>query len=268
MKQIMIGVVALLLCAGQVVLAGDELTIVVDPFPPFAFSEPDGVTGIDVEVARRLLDQLGVKYTITLLPWARGWKLLMNGEADVGLIVSKKTEREAYVAYPVTSVWDSSYVFFTNIATKAACDVRSYADVKKCRLKVGVVREMAYNDAFWEAFPWQDAEKKVYYPLLDVVRDAEINLNKLEANRIQIFPMDKIMGAYTARQLNLTQITRYDFTLFAKPYFTVFSKASHFQSDRYPNIAALMAAYDEALAALKLTPEFQAIFERYIGAMP
>jgi len=51
--------------------------------------------------------------------------------------------------------------------------------------------------------------------------------------------------------------------LFSKPYPNVFSKASTFKSKKYPNIKALMNAYDKELAKFKKTKEFKAIFDKY-----
>jgi polar amino acid transport system substrate-binding protein len=253
---------ALALDAGAL-CAGDSLTIVAEAWPPFVFEKDGQATGIDVEIAQKVFGSLGVKYTIKVLPWECAWKMLEEGTADIGLMVSKKAAREPFVTWPQTPVWDATFVLMTNQETKRKYDIKSYDDVKKNDLKVGIVRGNSYNEDFWKAFPWQDGEQKVCHPQLDPATSFEQCLKKLGANRIQVLPIVKTVGLYSAKELKIDNLACYDWVLFAKPYPNAFSKKSAFGDKHYAAIGDLMTAYDKALAAFKAGPEFKAIFDKY-----
>lgn len=244
------------------VYAGDTIIIAGEEQPPFIFQENNVITGIDVDVAAAIFEKLGVKYSVQLLPWLRCWNNLVTGEVDVGVAVSKKAEREEFVYYPENFVWESKFVFFTNKVTKDKFVINSYEDIKKNNLRIGIINGNSYNDGFWQAFPFKDKDKKVYNDSLEPVNNIELNLKKLENNRINIYPADKTVGLYTIKKLGL-KLTYYDYVPFSKPYPNVFSKASKFKSDKYKNITEVMKAYDAELANFKKTQQYKDIFKKY-----
>ncbi|HSY26267.1 MAG TPA: transporter substrate-binding domain-containing protein, partial [Burkholderiaceae bacterium] len=186
------------------------LVIVAEAYAPATFVEDGHQSGIDIDVAKTVFDRLGISYEIKLLPWARAWEMLKTGSADVGLHVSYTDDRARYVHWPKNSVWKAEFVFFTNQATKTSYDFKSYEDVKRAKVRIGIINENAYYPNFWEAFPSPDRENQNYYPQLDAANDAATNLKKLEKNHIQLFPIAKILGIYMARDMHLENITYYD----------------------------------------------------------
>ena len=80
--------------------------------------------------------------------------------------------------------------------------------------------------------------------------------------------MASILGTYTSRKMNLNNITYYDWPLFSKPYPNCFSDASTYHDATYPDVRALMQAYDRALERLKSDkPKFDQYFHQY-GVSP
>jgi ABC-type amino acid transport substrate-binding protein len=261
-------VVALLLAC--TCTASDTLLVVGEAFPPFKFLKDGHPVGIDIDVDRVIFERLGVKYEFQVLPWTRCWEYLKQGDADVGMSVSNThdpEDRSLYVRYPKNAVWTSRFVFFTNRDTQKQYAVNGFDDAKKSGLRVGIVNGNSYSPVFWTAFPWKDAVAKVPNDQLEVATTMEMNLRKLDAGRIGLYPIDRIIGTYTSNLLNLKNITHYDSVLFSKPYPNVFSKKSKFQNDHYPNIQSLMRAYDVELEELKKSPKYTEIFMRY-GAEP
>lgn len=252
----------LMACAGA---HARGLVIVAEDYAPASFLRDGKAVGMDVEVAKTIFDRLGVPYEIRLVPWARAWHMLKTGAADVGLHVSVTEERAADVAWPKNWVWRADFVFMTNRATKAAYAIRSYADAKAAGLSIGIINQDAYHPSFWEAFPSPKRAAQQYHPQLAPAADAATNLRKLALNRIQLFPIALVLGNYLAREdPRLDNVTHYDSVLFSKPYPNAFSRHSDYRDAKFPNIGALMQAYDAELERLKSRPdEYRKLLQRY-----
>ena len=221
--------------------------------------------GIDVDVAKHIFEKPGVDYEFKILPWKRCWYMLQEGEGDVGMAVSYQPERALSVYYPKYAVWDAQFVAFTHKDTKAKLTIQSLDDIKNNNLKVGIVNGDSYYPGFWQVFPSPDAASGKYHPQLEAVTRAEQNFKKLAAKRIDVFLIPDTIGLYMINNLGLSdQITSHDHVLFSKPYPNVFSKKSSFKNDRYADIVTLMEAYDQELSSFKATPEYQAIFRKYL----
>jgi ABC-type amino acid transport substrate-binding protein len=240
------------------------LQIVAEEYAPATFEEKAGPAGIDVDVAKAVFDKLGVAYEIRLVPWERAWAMLRTGEADVGLHVSYSEDRSRDLFWPKTAVWQADFVFFTNDATKAVYDFKTYDQVKQASVRIGITNGNSYYPSFWEAFPSPDRANQHYYPQLEAGNDPKTNMRKTALNRIQLVPLPKIVGIYTMKSLHLTNLTYYDWVLFSKPYPNAFSQHSTFHNARYANIQALMQAYDLELAKLKNNAHaYQKLFDPY-----
>jgi len=240
------------------------LLIVAEEYPPTTMEEDGKAVGIDVEIAKAVFDHLSVAYEIKVIPWARSWELLKKGLVDVGLHVSYTDDRAQYVHWPKNSVWRADFVFFTNKQTKKAFDFKNYDEVKRAPVVIGITNANSYYPSFWDAFPSPDRLQQRYYPQLEAANDAPTNMKKLEANHIQLFPAPQIVGNYLIQELHLTNITQYDWLLFSKPYPNAFSDKSNYHDAKYPNILALMEAYDAELGRMKNNEhEYQKFFQRY-----
>lgn len=253
-----------LFCLIHNIYASDTIKIVGEEFVPYKYVEGNEVKGIDADIARYLLDQLGVKYEIKIQPWERTWSALTTGDADIGLAVSDKLDRAQYVYFSENSVWVSHFVFFTNEQTKKKYNIQSFEDIKKYNLKVGIINGNSYSENFWEAFPSPDRKTQQYHPLLEGTSTLELNLRKLSVGRIQLTPISVTSGWFTMKKFNIPNVTYYDWVIFSKPYPTAFSKKSSFKNARFRNIEELEIAYDQALGELKSDQaKFQAFFDQY-----
>lgn len=227
------------------------IVIVAENYAPATFIDNGVVTGFDVDIAKAVFDHLGVSYEIQLVPWARAADMLKHGQADVGLHVSYTDERATFIEWPKTPVWDADFVLMTTKQVKAKYPVHNLDDVKRLGLRIGIIRNNAYHSEFWNAFPSPNREQQQYDPQIDAASDATTNLKKLVAGRIQVFPFPLILGRYMAHELQLHDLTWYDWTIFSKSYPNGFARASSYHSPAYPTLHALMEAYDEELARMK-----------------
>jgi len=241
--------------------ASDTLTLCGAPLPPYSYLENGIPTGIDVDVAKEIFGQLKVPIVIDIEPFARCQLALKTGEADVGFAVSDVLDRRDYVNFPKNYVWQISYVFFTNKVTRQRYEIHGLEDAKRNNLQIGIVRGAAYNADFWNIFPAQDKSiNEGYNSLLTPAADTETNLRRLDLNHIQLYPQDRLAGLWAAKLAGSPAPEYYDDVLFSKNYPNAFAKASRFSTAAYPNIEALMAAYDEKLAEFKKTNRYRALF--------
>lgn len=238
-----------------------KLLIVGEGFPPFEFTDESGnVVGIDIDIAKHIFAKLGVNCTFQIHPWARVWQMIQDGKADACLSTSKKPEREAYLYYPQEDMWKSEFVFFVRKENKKET-FNGYEDAKKLNLKIGIIRGNSYHDSFWNAFPYQDAEKKVLNAQLDEAVDMEINLKKLAARgRTDLYIVDRIVGLHGLKKLGLQdEVTYYDTVLFSKGYPMPFAKNSS-----YPDIQALCDKFSRELAEMKRSGEYDKILQKWL----
>jgi polar amino acid transport system substrate-binding protein len=179
---------------------GEVLSVCAAPFPPYSYLRNGKPAGIDIEVAKTLFGQLNVPFSVKIEPFARCQEALKSGAADVGLAVSNKQDRKAYLYFPKNAVWKTNFVFFTNQKTKRKYDIRSIEDAKRNHLKIGIVRGAIYHESFWDAFPGQDpAINEGYNPALVPAPDTATNFRQLQLNHIQLYPQDRIAGLWEAR---------------------------------------------------------------------
>jgi len=252
------GQLACLLMAGVAAdgQASDTLTLCGAPIPPYSYAENGVPAGIDVDVAKEIFGQLKVPIVIEIEPFAR-----CQLEADVGFAVSDVLDRRDYVDFPKNYVWQISYVFFTNKETRERHEIHGLEDAKRNNLQVGIVRGAAYNADFWNMYPAQDKSvNEGYNSLLTPAADTATNLRRLTLNYIQLYPQDLLAGLWAAKLTGSPAPYYYADVLFSKNYPNAFAKASRFSNAAFPNIEALMAAYDEKLGEFKKTNRYKALF--------
>ncbi|MCK4996680.1 transporter substrate-binding domain-containing protein [Candidatus Pacearchaeota archaeon] len=134
----------------------DSLIIIGSEYPPHEFTENGQVSGINVDFARKICSNLNIDCEIKVLPsWISALNEIKKGDAniildafyneerarDLNLNTDKETETPKYF------FWYDSFVFFYK--TEKNYNIKSYEDVKKLNLKLGLVGEYSYSDNFW-----------------------------------------------------------------------------------------------------------------------
>ncbi|WP_154648715.1 substrate-binding periplasmic protein [Fangia hongkongensis] len=219
-----------------------HLTLCAEPWPPYDYKVNGQVKGKDVELNRKLFSSLGVKTTITIIPWSQCWKLVASGKIDGALMVSKKKFREKSVYYPSIPVTTAEYVWVTNEHYQAryfdACP-----NLSKEKLKVGVVKGNSYNSAFLKCLSKSENRSRIVaYPNLETA------IRMLMLNKIQLILAIPEIVEYYNQALHRNKVSIQGTPLFTKIYYTVLSKKSSFSHPKYKNIEAVLTAYNEALA--------------------
>jgi polar amino acid transport system substrate-binding protein len=110
--------------------AQSKLVMVTEEWPPFRIVDhgtASGFAGIDVDLAEKLENAIGLPIEIQRRPWARALEMMKSGEADLITGIAHSEERAAYILYVPTPYWSVVPVFYAKKGKGAA--VRSYADL-------------------------------------------------------------------------------------------------------------------------------------------
>ncbi len=238
------------------------LLIIGEEWPPFEYMSDGKVVGIDVELFDIIFKRLGVKHEVKLYPWSRAKLMAENGETDLLVSISFKTDRESYLLFtesqrefdrsgvwPSEYLWRSEYFFFCRKLNADKFKFESYAQLAKDGYRIGTVRDYSYNPDFLNA---------QFDPI--VAPDFPNGMKMLLEGKIDLFPADKTIGLACAKELGLDKdITFLPKPLFSKPYFIPFCKKSPYPQKEW----LLLAIYSE-LEKLRADGTYQAIFDKYV----
>lgn len=241
-----------------------ELFIVAESFPPYEFIDATGkIVGIDIDMIEIIFKRMGVSYKVAIMPWARAWYMIEHGKADAVLSTSRRPERGPFLIYPTEDMWVSEYVFFARREDMHP-HFNGYEDALKGNLKIGITRGNSYHDSFWKVFPYRDTEKKLLDPHLEEAVDVEMNMRKLAGRRVDLVIVDRIIGLYQLKLMSLhDRVDYYRVVLFSKGYTMPFARKS-----TYPGLDEMARRFQQELAAMKKSPAYREIQNRWIGKVP
>jgi polar amino acid transport system substrate-binding protein len=111
---VIVAVCAIAGCTEQPGGAAQNTTVLLytEEFAPFNSLGPNGtVTGSSTEVVREILDRLGEKGTIELLPWSEGYRRTLETPGAAQFSTARTPEREALFLW-VGPIGSNDMVFF------------------------------------------------------------------------------------------------------------------------------------------------------------
>ena len=174
---------------GAVEFAGEAtpnevLYITTGFYPPYVYEEDGKITGLDYDILIAVLDEMGVKYKIEMLSWARGLYLLDSGDAFATFPYARSESREeSYIFSDKFYDVDRYYEFYTYDEDSSFTIINDLEDLK--RMKLGAVKGYFYLDLF-------DSYGLDY----DISIDEKEALMKLREGRIDTFPMNPFVAKY------------------------------------------------------------------------
>lgn len=80
--------------------------------PPLIMATPYGTTGVVADIALQAFSRASLQAVIEVVPWARGFAALKNGECDALIPTIRSTEREALFDFPVEPLYRSEMSLF------------------------------------------------------------------------------------------------------------------------------------------------------------
>lgn len=225
------------------------LDIVTSDWPPYQMIVDGKNTGFATEIIEQTLGNMDIDFSINFYPWSRCINLVKTGKSDAIYSASVNSEREQFLTYPGVLLHSSEYVFFVHKNKTSQIKFEEYDDIRKYR--VGLTRGYAYDDEFWKTM-------KEYNNYVISNSDAD-NVKLLARQQIDLFACEKLNGIALLKELNLTgEVTYLEKVFISKSYFLAFSKNSN-----YPEKAAFLTAFEEALERFKKSSEYKKIEKKY-----
>ncbi len=161
-------------------------------FKPFAWCDNNQAKGIDIEIVKRLLNNLQQPYQIECLPWRRALSYIESGKAD-GLFAGYKTANREHFAHFLSHPLHLSQ-FSVFVRKDQGFPFKSLDDLQGKR--IGITAGYSINPEF-------DAAKAS--GKLDVFEasSVESGLNMLLRGRIDAYINGKHAGLYAARTMGI-----------------------------------------------------------------
>lgn len=230
----------LLICT-SLLWARPVLQVVSDDWPPYVIVDGH-LQGVDVEVTKWVLSQMGYEVRMHFVPWKRAVQMTKNGEADALLDVGYNEERENYFYYPDEPINFSATTLFCR-----RCDRTLPARLSTMRGK-RIVINRGYSYA-------GDFDESPHVTLVKVDEFAQ-GMKLVSLGRADFYVVNRLVGAYIAHSLGLEDIYPIDENLSdANPVYLAFSRQGQH--------ADLAQAFSKALTLFKQSPEYQLILRRY-----
>lgn len=216
---------------------------------PFKMHEENGITGIDVQIMQRVLQELEIEYEFHLLD--SGTRLLREAQAghiDVIMSLSHSQERAESLHYPTYSYKELSWRFFIRAEDVGNITYTTLDDLRPWR--IGAVQSWAYTPEFWAA------------PLNRVVvTDHRLLIDMLLSDRIDMAPMGTAETLYMIRNRQVEDRLSYlDKPLSTRPYYNVFLKNS-----THPDLPLLISEYDRIMEELQYAGFIDEVYREYLG---
>lgn len=215
-------------------------------FPPYSYSEGQIIKGIEVDIVKKIFDDQGIKYVIELVPFPRALKSVEDGERDFIFNFYKNPDRLTKFDYS-DPILENPLVLFVkkdkNVAfTGRIEELKGY--------NIGTMLGYTYSPEF-------DKARKEKFIKTEEVSGHESNFQKLSAGRIDIYIVEKNVGLFIIKKLDLKGQFKYlNVPLKVQQGFMGISKKNHRK--------ALLGKINAGLRALKASGEYQKIFDRYL----
>jgi polar amino acid transport system substrate-binding protein len=157
------------------------LRITNGEWPPYLGREEPGY-GIASRIVTRAFERAGYRVEYEFHPWARSLYLARRGQRDGTAVWMPSSERreDFFISRPVIV---TEYVFFHR--ADMPFDWENTADLADYR--IGLTRGYDYGDVI-------DRVTSLGIATTETVSSDELNFHKLLAGRIDLFPMDRVVG--------------------------------------------------------------------------
>lgn len=220
-----------------VVVGGDR------SYPPYEFLDKDGKpTGYNVDLTRAVARVMGLNVEIRLGAWAELHNDLRSGKIDVlqGMSYSEERALMADFSPPHTIVHHSIFARKGEAGSPTLADLRGKAVVV---LEDGIMQEFLRS-------------RKIGARIVTAPTHADV-LRLLASGRYDYALMAKLPGLYLIRELGLANLEAVGDPVSAQNYCFAVNKGN----------AVLLSHFNEGMAILKNTGEYQRIYNRWLGVL-
>ena len=228
-----------------------HFTIGFDAWEPYQYIDVGNeVSGLDIEIARQLLDNMNCTATFRAGTWVALLSELRSGQVDILLGASQTPARQefAFFSEPYRTEQYSLYVRKDELADMSYASVASFIEDGK---RVGVVEDYYYGP---QVSMLRDGIATTKYFVSAII--GELNIARLLDKNIDGFLDDTYVGAAFIRRKALGDYI-------AAQGLIIDSGDAHFMFSKQSVSPEQVAAFNQALQQAKANHELEAIFGRY-----
>lgn len=225
------------------------VTLSTGEWPPYFDSSLDN-HGLLAQIISEAYGNVGISVDYRFLPWSRALAMANHGNYDGSAAWSCTPSRseDFYFSEPILPLY---FVFFTR--RDSDFQWQEIADLEG--LTIGLTQDYAYGDQLTSAVDQGLVST-------DMTASDESNFRKLQAGRIDLFPMDPLTGLQMIDQLfseaEAGQLTYHPRPIRQASYHLIFSR----QQD---NGGELARQFNQGLADLRSSGRFDEILDNQLG---
>lgn len=237
-----------LLLFSQALFAAQTIRIATGHWPPY-LSEDLPEDGFLAEIIRESFANEGIEVKFSFLPWSRALAMAKTENYQASAVWSCTASRSLDFLYSAR-ILPYQYVFYYRAEDDFDWD--SLAALKG--EKIGLTQDYSYGETLRSAI-------ESGLVSADVTTSDLANFKKLLLDRIDLFPMDPVVGEAMIRNQFASQASR--LTFHPKPlrnafYHLLFAKKS-------PDAPDLKRAFDQGLITLRESGRYEAIIENALA---
>lgn len=216
---------------------------------PTAYVENGRQTGLLVDVVTEIFKRTGYQVDIAIMPWARCLAEVKAGRIDGIFSVYQTRERQEFLIYAEEVLITQVQAFFVRKDSAITYD----GDLNKLsEFRLGIINQTSYG-------PRLDAAlEKGVFKRVDVANSVSASLNKLLVDRIDMVPSYRHVALDSARTMGAAgSVKELTPAIESIPSYLAFSNKKDY--------AKVIAAYNQALRAMKKDGTYDAIFNKYLA---
>lgn len=233
-------------CLNHNIAHSETLSIYTEDWPPISYQNNSKMEGMGVEIVQALQAKLGTTEAIIMVPWARGYKSLLEEPNIMLFSVGRSAEREKLMIFlgPIAISSTSLYTRKGNAARLLAMGDKLY------ELSVGAYRGSIFADT----------AKKKGFANIDLAATPKITANMLFAKRFDLWVEGSLAVPSIVKEIGHEpdEIERV-MVLDNLELYLAFSKTSS---------PAIVKAWEAALKAIKKDGSFQKIHQKWLANEP
>ena len=219
---------------------------------PYSFRETNGeVRGLNADIARTALKQMGCEAQFVEMPWARALVELEQGRLDILPGALRKPEREAF-AYFSRPINRSPNVLFIGKAAAEKYRIKQLSDLVGTDFRLAAQIDVSYG-ADYDALMKNPRFKARVSPL--TLRSSAWKM--VERDRIDGLIADEVTGLLELQQLGLSDAI-------SKTRVIVSVEPANFAFGKKTNSQDFANAFNNVFKAMLADGRYKAIAQRYL----
>lgn len=196
-------------------IRADEIKIAFANYPPYSYIENEKIIGIEIDLSHLIFrDELNIKTSHSILPWARVQQLVESGKIDA-FIATRNMKRDAYALATETPLcyWQVSAFVRKNNSQFSSKKKYHLSDFKE--LNIGSLIGNGW------------LEKEMPDTKFTTLKSSQQMLKLLEMGRIDVIPEDSlVMNFYINKYGMKSQIKEINLDIKKVPMYLYISKKS------------------------------------------